>query len=80
MPIDKIDDRGTEKNGQKSELYCKYCYKDGAFTNPEMTLEQMKKNCEDQLKQQNIPSDILVQSLTMLPLLKRWNNRDKGLQ
>jgi hypothetical protein len=25
LPIDNIEDRGIEKDGSKSDLYCKYC-------------------------------------------------------
>lgn len=30
MPLGKnLEDSGTEKDGTKSEKYCKYCYQDG---------------------------------------------------
>jgi len=80
MPIDKIENRGTEKNGTNSELYCKYCYKDGLFTTPDMTLEQMKEICTEQMKKQNIAPEILAQSMKMLPLLKRWNKINNVLK
>jgi hypothetical protein len=38
MPIDNIGNRGTEKDGSKSDLYCKYCYLHGAFIDPDMSL------------------------------------------
>lgn len=79
LPIDEVEDRGTEKNGTKSELYCKYCYKDGVFTNPNMTLKQMMIICEQQMKKQNISPEILAQSFKMLPRLKRWNNTNDAL-
>ncbi|MBS1607440.1 MAG: hypothetical protein JSS70_01390 [Bacteroidetes bacterium] len=25
MPIDRIDDKGIEKDGSNSNIYCKYC-------------------------------------------------------
>lgn len=73
MPIDNMEDRGTEKNWIPSDLYCKYCYQDGAFTNPDMTLEQMKKITEAAMYQQHIPENIIQRSMKMLPSLKRWN-------
>ena len=36
------DCRGTEKDGAKSEKWCKLCYKNGEFTSPDCNLEQMK--------------------------------------
>jgi len=72
MPIDDPALRGTEKTGEKSELYCKYCYSNGEFTNPSMTLAEMENICKEQMKKQNIPAHILELSLKMLPNLKRW--------
>jgi len=72
MPIDNIENRGTEKDGSKSNLYCKYCYQDGDFTNPDMTLAQMKCIVLTQMHKLNLPDNIIQQSLKNLPHLKRW--------
>lgn len=72
MPMDNTDDRGTEKDGSKSDLYCKYCYKDGAFTDPDMTLEKMMKIARTEMSKQQIPENIIRQSMNMLPNLMRW--------
>ena len=72
FPLDNMDDRGTEKDGTKSQLYCKYCYQDGAFTEPDMTLDQMMGIAEKEMKKQNLPDSIIQQSMDMLPRLKRW--------
>lgn len=75
MPIDNPADRGTEKDGNPSEQYCKYCYQAGAFTDPEMTLEKMKGIAIQEMKKQNLPAAIIQQSLDMLPKLKRWQTQ-----
>ena len=72
MPIDNAENKGTEKDGSKTDLYCKYCYRDGAFINPGMTFEQMKNTVITQMKKRNIPENIIQQSLNILPHLKRW--------
>ncbi len=72
FPIDNIEDRGTEKDGEKSDLYCKYCYKDGAFTDPDMTLEKMKEIALNEMKKKKTPENIIQASISMLPQLKRW--------
>ena len=72
MPIDNIADRGTEIDGSKSNTYCKYCYQDGHFVNPEMTFEEMKDVVATQMRKMNIPEPVVQQSLNMLPHLKRW--------
>ncbi|HVT86595.1 MAG TPA: zinc ribbon domain-containing protein [Chitinophagaceae bacterium] len=72
MPIDKMEDLGTEKDGSKSSEYCKYCYQHGKFTDPDLTLEKMKIIVATQMKQMNLPQAVLQQSLELLPRLKRW--------
>lgn len=72
MPIDDVEDRGTEKDGSKNNDYCKYCYQKGAFTKPDETLEQMQSTITSQMQKMNFPKDILQRSLDMLPHLKRW--------
>jgi hypothetical protein len=72
FPMDKMEDRGTEKNGSRSDLYCKYCYKDGAFTDPGMTLDRMKEIATREMGKQHLPDSIILQSIAMLPHLKRW--------
>ena len=72
MPIDKMEDRGTEKDGSKNSEYCKYCYQNGKFTSQDMTMDKMKNIVITQMKKMNLPDAIVQQSLTMLPTLKRW--------
>jgi hypothetical protein len=75
MPIDNVSDRGTEEDGSKSNDYCKYCYKDGSFTDPSVTLEKMKEEIVLQMKKRSFPVSILEKSLAALPLLKRWKQQ-----
>lgn len=72
MPIDNATDRGTEKDGSKSSDYCKYCYQNGKFTEPDMTLEKMKTVVTTQMKQMHLPDTVVQKSLMLLPGLKRW--------
>lgn len=69
MPIDAVEDRGTERDRSKSNEYCKYCYADGKFTNPNLTLEEMKEKVRSN---PNLPDSIVQKSLELLPKLKRW--------
>ena len=39
MPLDKEEVKGTQKNGLKSDEYCKYCYGNGVFKHQKMNLE-----------------------------------------
>jgi hypothetical protein len=72
MPLKKPELLGTEKDGSKNNEYCTYCYQNGAFSNPEMTLEEMKVLVINQMEQRNIDKDIIKKATTSLPYLKRW--------
>jgi len=39
MPLARDEDAGTEADGSRSTAYCTYCYRDGAFTEPDLTRE-----------------------------------------
>ena len=73
MPLDNPELLGTEKNGSKSDEYCKFCYSDGAFTNPNMTLKEMTSLVITQMEKINIDSKIIDLTVRSLPNLKRWS-------
>lgn len=72
MPLDKPELLGTEKDGSKSKQYCAYCYQDGPFINPDMTLPEMKTLVKEQMKKMKIETGIIDMSVNSLPDLKRW--------
>jgi hypothetical protein len=72
MPLDEPCLLGTEKNGGKSTLYCIYCYKDGAFTAPELTLEDMQDHIREELQHSGAAEEIIREALDRAPLLIRW--------
>jgi Fe-S cluster assembly ATPase SufC len=74
MPLNKEEVKGTEKNGLKTDDYCKYCYENGAFKNPEMNLEDMKKNVQNQMKKMQLHENVIQKAVNILPVLKRWKS------
>ncbi|WP_232696022.1 zinc ribbon domain-containing protein [Brevibacillus daliensis] len=67
---------GTEKDQSKSKDYCIYCYKDGAFTYPDCTMEQMIEICVPHMIQENMDDEqARAMLLRVLPNLKRWENQ-----
>ncbi|HVM86910.1 MAG TPA: zinc ribbon domain-containing protein [Puia sp.] len=72
MPIDNLSDRGTEKDGSKSSAYCKYCYQQGNFTDPHMSMEKMEAIVKTQMGNLHLPASIIQRSVDMLPHLRRW--------
>ena len=66
---------GTEKDGTPSSEYCKYCYQNGEFTSPSMTLEEMKTLVKNEMQKRNISDDVIQRAEGALPYLKRWRSQ-----
>jgi len=79
MPIEDPALQGTQKDGSKSSEYCKYCYQDGAFVNPGMTLDEMRSIVIEKMEENKIPEDIIESAVSSLPYLKRWNKGTANL-
>ncbi len=76
IPMDHVRDMGTEKDGSTCQDYCKYCYRDGSFMNPDLTFGEMKSIVTILMLKTYLPGRIIHQLLNSLPYLKRW----RGLQ
>ena len=75
MPLqtDKAGDcRGTEPDGTKSEKWCSLCYQNGAFLNPDCTVDQMKDIVDNALKEQKSGFVMRKMALMQIPTLERW--------
>lgn len=72
MPMGKPGDFGTESGGRPSELYCRYCYQNGRFTQPNITCEEMVGFCAGKMKEMNLPEEAIAKTKTFIPTLKRW--------
>ncbi len=66
------DNRGTEKDGSKSEKWCNLCYANGAFIGGDCTLEQMKAIVDNALKDQGRGKLMRWMAKKQLPRLERW--------
>ncbi|MCK4499693.1 zinc ribbon domain-containing protein [Candidatus Babeliales bacterium] len=67
---------GKEKDKSKNEVYCTFCYKEGVFTEPEITMEAMIEKCTAILtRQSKIPQEQANKIMnTIIPQLKRWQH------
>lgn len=73
MPFKSDDQRGLEKDGSRSTMYCSLCYVNGEFINPEMTLPEMQQLVEDVLKNEMKSSRIFRWlAKKQIPTLARW--------
>lgn len=76
MPLDNPKVHGTEKDGSQSNEYCRYCYLNGTFTKPGITLKEMFSNIITQMEKMNFDSKTIDLAVSNLPNLKRWSSHD----
>lgn len=76
MPLSK-DPRGggTNADGSNSSEYCSRCYEEGAFTQPNITAEEMRALVEGKLRSMRLPGFIARRFAKEVPSLRRWRNR-----
>lgn len=74
MPMDKPALFGTNANGTRTEDYCMYCFQNGKFTAPDITMQEMINKCVEIMVQRNIMPERQAKDLMMdtIPNLKRW--------
>ena len=65
---------GTDIAGDSATEYCKYCYQNGSFTEPDIKLDQMiHRSVQQMTGELKMPSE-QAQNLASatIPQLKRW--------
>jgi hypothetical protein len=74
MPLEEPEDFGTEAGGFRVNDYCRFCFADGAFTDPGISMQAMAAKCVSIMSEQGIMSAPEAHALMadMLPRLKRW--------
>lgn len=72
MPLTDESMLGTERDGSKNHEYCKYCYQNGAFTNPDITLDEMQNLIKEKMEEMHIDTSMNAKTVDKLPYLKRW--------
>lgn len=75
MPLDNPALRGSEKDSSQSNLYCKYCYQDGAFTDTGLTIEKMQEKIIFRMQSEKIPAKSIDAAKQRLPHLLRWKKK-----
>ncbi|WP_246302980.1 zinc ribbon domain-containing protein [Paenibacillus plantarum] len=74
MPLARDEQGGgTEKSGNKSKMYCSHCYQDGAFTMPDLTVEEMRELVKGKLVEFGFPRFLTGLFTRNIPKLKRWS-------
>jgi len=64
---------GTEADGTKSTMYCSHCYRDGSFTQPKITADEMVVFVNGKLSEMKIPVFMAWFFTRGIRKLERWN-------
>ena len=80
MAIQDPNDFGTTASGATNLSYCRYCFLNGKFTDPDITLEQMIEKCTGiAATKKNMTEDKAKEIVSdYMPKLKRWYVKAKG--
>lgn len=76
MPLKK-DEKGGGSNadGSISKMYCSFCYENGNFINPDMTVNEMQELVKIKLKEIRFPGFLADIFTKGIPKLERWKNK-----
>ncbi|MBL7861497.1 MAG: zinc ribbon domain-containing protein [Cyclobacteriaceae bacterium] len=73
MPLKRDPQQGgTHADGSKSTMYCSHCYQHGKFTQPDITVEEMKVLVKGKLKAMGFPGIVTGVFTRHIPKLARW--------
>lgn len=73
MPLNKDPQHGgTNADGSRSTVYCSFCYENGRFTQPGITVEEMQAFVKGKLKEMGFPGFLAGMFTKGIPKLERW--------
>ncbi|MCA1066257.1 zinc ribbon domain-containing protein [Rossellomorea sp. AcN35-11] len=72
MPLKKVEDRGTERNLDISPMYCRHCFREGEFTQQQITVDEMKVFVKDKCIEIGVPAFLSGMFVRNIHKLERW--------
>jgi DNA-directed RNA polymerase subunit N (RpoN/RPB10) len=75
MPLSEtFGNLGTNRDGTSTSEYCNGCFKNGDFTNPRQTLDEMIQSSIDNMTADlNMPPERAAElANSFIPTLRRW--------
>ncbi|MCK5416445.1 zinc ribbon domain-containing protein [Candidatus Parcubacteria bacterium] len=67
---------GTNLDGSKNNMYCSYCFENGEFLQPNITLEEMEVLVKGKMKEMGMPGFIAKLLTTGTAKLERWKKKE----
>ena len=76
MPLETPDQFGTDASGIRVNDYCVYCFHNGAFTEPEVSRDEMVERVADHLVKEEHLARMQARdvAIAFVPSLKRWDH------
>lgn len=77
MPLsEEFGNFGTMSDGTNHMEFCIFCFKDGGFTNPMQTMEEMIQSSIENMTQDLGMTEEKAKEIAnaYIPNLRRWNN------
>ena len=77
MPLEKPEHLGTAADGFQIDEYCRFCFQNGVFTAPDISMEGMIDRCAAIMAGQGILPESRARALMseVIPTLKRWQTK-----
>lgn len=75
MPLGEPGGYGTNADGSENQSYCKFCFQNGSFINPDMTFPEMIESSV-KFMTENLgynEDEAHGMSNAIIPKLERWN-------
>lgn len=77
MPLNEKHLFSRNVDGSLNSDYCKYCYQDGGFVNPNETMEEMIETCIPFMKEHGMNEEEARELMkATLPKLSRWRIKE----
>lgn len=78
MPLKKSPNGGgTNSDGSISKQYCAYCYENGQFKQPNISVEEMQVFVKNKMKEMGFPGFLAGFFVKGIPKLARWSHEKK---
>jgi len=65
---------GTNADGGRNSEYCSHCFRDGKFTEPNLTSAEMVSKVEGKLRSMHFPGFLARRFARDIPSLRRWQS------
>jgi hypothetical protein len=77
LPLETPREFGTDASGSRINDFCVYCYHNGKFVEPDVSVEEMIERVADHLVKQEHMAPFQARDVAehFVPRLKRWERR-----